>query len=86
MRIDDMGEGMDYRMIADIMTLNDKPCGHSTVRNVVLRVMEKFAIALMGTYGLTGDPAELAASQSFQNLVVSYLHEIYDTRASKTNV
>lgn len=80
--------GFDYRTIAMHLTGSGDPCGHSTVRNVVLRTMEKFAYALMAQYGLHGDPAVIARSQGFQRLMGLLIQEVYTMRraSNKGNV
>lgn len=47
MTIDAMGGGMDYRAIAEEMTRRGHKMGHATVRNIILRVMERFVKAIM---------------------------------------
>lgn len=71
---------LDYRTIADIMTCDGKSMGHSTVRNIIMRAMEKFAASLMAVYGVTGDPAEVACSPRFQKLIAIHMQEIYLSR------
>ncbi len=72
--------GLDYRAIADIMTIEGKTMGHSTVRNIIMKLMEKFAASLMATNGVVADPAEVAKGPMFQKMIASYLQEIYSTR------
>jgi uncharacterized membrane protein YqgA involved in biofilm formation len=70
-------EGLDYRSISNIMTLNGKRMNHSLIRTSVIKIMEKFAISLMINNGLTGDPNELATNPKFQKLIATILHDIY---------
>ena len=74
--LEDETGGLDYRTIADMMTIDGDEMGHSTVRNVVMRVMERFAAALMAKYGVTGDPADVARGRSFQRLVALHIQEV----------
>lgn len=77
--------GLDYRAIADIMTIDGKPMGHSTVRNIIVKVMEKFACALMARYGVVGDPEDVAKNPSFQRLIAQHIQEIYANRSIASN-
>jgi hypothetical protein len=72
--------GFDYRTIADIMTVDGRTMGHSTVRNVVMRVLERFAMSLMAAYGVVEDPAVIARSPAFQKLIAVHLHQIYGSK------
>ena len=67
--------GLDYREIAEKMTAQGDVMGHSTVRNVILRVMERFACAIMGQYGFTGDPSVIAREPMFQKAIAELLQE-----------
>lgn len=69
--------GLDYRTIADIMTVDGHVMGHSTVRNIIMRTMEKFAASLMAANGVVDDPAVVARGPSFQKMIASYVQEIY---------
>jgi hypothetical protein len=71
---------LDYRTIADIMTINGMTMGHSTVRNIIIRSMEKIAASLMAAYGVTGDPLRIAQTLRFQKLIAIYIQEIYGTK------
>lgn len=77
--------GLDYRTIADIMTVEGKLMGHSTVRNIIMKTMEKFAAALIAANGIVADPACLARGPQFQKLIASYLQEIYSKRQERVN-
>lgn len=72
--------GLDYRTIADAMTVEGSPMGHSTVRNIIMRTMEKFASSLMIAYGEVGDPATVARSPAFQRMIAMHIAEIYEDR------
>lgn len=72
--------GLDYRAIALHMSRNGHVLGHSTVRNVILRVMERFATAVMGFYGVYGDPAEVARDPSFQRAMADLVQEAVRNR------
>lgn len=65
-------EGLDYRTIANVMTSQGDMVGHSTVRNITLRIMERFACAIMAQYGAWGDPAMMARDANFQ-LCIAHL-------------
>lgn len=67
--------GMDYRTIALHLTAGGMTMGHSTVRNIILRLMEKFAIAVMATYDFQGNPREVAKNPEFQHAVADLLQE-----------
>lgn len=72
----DLG-GFDYRTIALQLTADGNACGHSTVRNIVLRVMEKLAYAIMGQYGIRGSPSEVARNPGFQRSMALLVQEAY---------
>lgn len=71
----DLG-GSDYRMIASVLTKGGDIMGHSTVRNILLRLLERFAAALMAHYGVIGDPAHVAKDPEFQRGLASLIQEI----------
>lgn len=73
--------GLDYRAIADIMTVEGKTMGHSTVRNIIMKTMEKFAASLMAANGIVDDPAEVAKGPLFQKMIASYIQEIYTNQS-----
>jgi len=66
---------MDYRMIALHMTAAGTIIGHSTVRNSILRTMEKFAIKLMNYYNVEGDASKLAQDPNFQKSIAELLQD-----------
>lgn len=76
----DAADGFDYRVISDLMKLEGKTVGHSTVRNIILRSMEKIAIALMTKYEIKGNARQLAASPGFQKRVALCMHDIINSR------
>lgn len=62
-------EGVNYRDIAETMTMMGHKMNHSSARNYVLRVMQKFASAIadMNDVELEGEKLQLVAkSPSFQ--------------------
>jgi len=67
--------GMDYRSIASELNKIGDPVGHSTVRNVILRVLERFAVAIMASYGATGDPQRVARDPGFQRGLASLVRD-----------
>lgn len=75
--------GLDYRTIADIMTVEGRVMGHSTVRNVIMKTMEKFADSLMKANGVEADASVVAKGPMFQKLIASYIQEIYAIQAPK---
>ena len=81
-------EGVNYREIADIMTGLGFTMNHSSARNYVLRVMQKFAEAFNEEWklGLTEVKTRaIASSPNFQSAISDLLHcaesgvvDIYD--------
>jgi hypothetical protein len=69
--------GLDYRMIADIMTTVGHTMGHSTARNCVNKTMKRFACTLMTSCDITGNPENVARNLSFQKNIEELIHEIY---------
>lgn len=67
--------GVDYRAIAVQMGHEGYHMGHSTVRNIILRAMEKFAVAIMAVYDAEGDPSEVARNPDFQRGIASLVEE-----------
>lgn len=67
--------GMDFRTIALNLSREGFRLGHSTVRNVLLRVLEKFAAVIMVTYDVKGDPAKVARNADFQRGLSDLLQE-----------
>jgi len=72
-------EGINYREIADTMTELGFPMNHSSARNYVLRVMRKFAIAVLDQYDIDVNEARLdkiIKSPGFQHGIADLLHVI----------
>lgn len=72
-------EGVNYREIADIMTQLGFVMNHSSARNYVLRVMNKFADAFDKNWHLNLSPDKLksvAYSPQFQSAIADLLHSI----------
>lgn len=81
-------EGVNYRDIADTLTIMGHPMNHSSVRNHVIRIMRKFAVALSQEWDLDLDESKLndvAKSSMFQNGVADALHSLECMRRSMTN-
>lgn len=73
-------EGVNYRDIADTMTLLSFPMNHSSARNYVLRVMRKFVAAYAEMWGIElgdVDIDEIAKSPTFQAGVADTLHSLW---------
>jgi hypothetical protein len=71
-------EGINYREIADTMTDLGFPMNHSSACNYVLRVMRKFAEALVTEYDGNTNPSQdridsIAKSPAFQQGVADFL-------------
>ncbi len=73
--LDPQLEGMDFRTIAERLTQEGHVLGHSTVRNILLRLLERFATVFMATYGIRGDPAVVARDPMFQRGLADLIHE-----------
>jgi len=70
--------GVDYREIADIMTELGYSMNHSSARNHVLRIMKKFAEAIVIDYAPTAISIvdDIARSPSFQDGIADLLHTV----------
>lgn len=73
-------DGVNYRDIADTMTLLGFPMNHSSARNHVVRVMKKF-VAAYSIYMYSKDLSdermiEVAKNPTFQSGVAELLHAI----------
>jgi hypothetical protein len=81
-------DGVNYRAIADQMTVNGHTMNHSSARNYVLRAMRKFAIALNSHFqlDLTEDKLDaIANSSNFQASISNILKDLFDdTHSNKT--
>jgi hypothetical protein len=72
-------EGVNYREIADMMTEIGFKMNHSSARNYVLRVMRKFADAIVDGWGLDVPEQNLekiVKSPQFQQAICSILQSI----------
>jgi hypothetical protein len=81
--IDD--EGVNYREIADIMTEMGFSMNHSSARNYVLRVMNKFVDAFSEEWKLNiaSEKAKtIAGSPEFQNVIAELLQNVEVERKS----
>ena len=70
-------EGVNYRDIAETMTIMGHRMNHSSARNYVLRVMKRFVDAYAQINGLTlsdEQVSEIAKSPTFQHGVADLLH------------
>ena len=79
--IDD--DGVNYREIADIMSEIGFVMNHSSARNYVLRVMQKFVEAFNKEWclNLTSEKMKVIASTpQFQNAIADLLHSLEATR------
>lgn len=80
-------DGVNYRDIAEVMTEIGFKMNHSSARNYVLRVMRKFADALVEQWGI--DPTglnmdKIAKSPQFQQGICDILQTIEAERRSQT--
>jgi hypothetical protein len=74
-------EGVNYREIADIMTQLGFTMNHSSARNYVLRVMNKFAEEFDARWnlGLSDERIKnVARSPEFQSAIADILHSLQD--------
>lgn len=72
-------EGVNYREISDMMTEIGFKMNHSSARNYVLRVMKKFAEALVKEWNMDVDQSKLDAiskSPQFQQAIYEVLQQI----------
>jgi len=71
--------GVNYREIADVMTELGFVMNHSSARNYILRVMNKFAEAFGKEWGLSlssDSIKKIAGSPQFQSAIADILHSI----------
>lgn len=76
-------DGVNYRDIADTMTEIGYRMNHSSARNYVLRVMRKFADAIVDQYGIKMSDEKLndvARSPMFQSGIAELLQDIESFR------
>jgi hypothetical protein len=72
-------EGVNYREIADAMTQAGFTMNHSSVRNYVLRVMRKFAVAYGERWGIALNEDrldEIAKSPTFQQGIADIMRKV----------
>jgi hypothetical protein len=72
-------DGVNYRDIADTMTEIGYTMNHSSARNYVLRVMRKFAEAVVNQYGIDVSDSKIdviARSPMFQSGIAELLQDI----------
>lgn len=75
--IDD--DGVNYREIAEIMTVIGFPMNHSSARNNVLRMMKKFCLEIRDEWAieLSDDSIiEIAKTPDFQSGIADLLHMV----------
>lgn len=75
--IDD--DGINYREIADIMSEVGFIMNHSSARNYILRVMQKFVEAFNKEWGLNLSEEmikNVASSPQFQDVISDLLHNL----------
>jgi len=78
-------DGVNYRDIADTMSEIGYKMNHSSARNYVLRVMRKFAYAIVDQYGIKMSDEKLndvARSPMFQSGIAELLQDIESFRKS----
>ena len=76
-------DGINYRDIADNMTMAGHVMNHSSARNYILRVMLKFAGALNSKLqlGLTENQLkEISHSSRFQATIIDLLKDVLDKK------
>jgi len=86
--LDNVDNGENYRQISEIMTKIGYPMNHSSVRNYVMRVMTKFAIAytqkIEGASGL--NTQDIAKNPLFQDAISEILWMVEsDSKLPKKN-
>lgn len=72
-------DGVNYREIADTMTSIGFKMNHSSARNYVLRVMQKFAFAIVDQWDLSISEEELkkaVKTPQFQQAICDILQSI----------
>ena len=78
-------EGVNYREIAEVMTQIGFKMNHSSARNYVLRVMRKFADAIIDSWGLEIPEQRkdsIVKSHQFQKAVCDLLQELQKEESS----
>ena len=72
-------DGVNYREIADLMTIMGFPMNHSSARNHVLRTMKKFYIALAHEWDLSTDEESvmrIVKTPNFQHGIADLLQRL----------
>ena len=72
--------GLDYRTIAEKMTVEGYKMNHATARNVFLRAMKKLSGSICGMYNIEdGDLIDqIARDPRFQQGMVEIMTDIYN--------
>lgn len=76
-------DGINYREISDIMTDIGFRMNHSSARNYVLRIMQKFVLAFNKEWNLELSIMEIeriSRSPQFQSAIADLLHNLENTR------
>jgi len=71
--------GMDYRSIAEQMTLDGDKMNHATARNVFLAAMKKFAGPILKMYDIPIDDTAVmrtAKDPRFQESIIDILEDV----------
>lgn len=74
-----LDEGVNYREIADMMTDIGFKMNHSSARNYVLRIMRKFAVAIIEGWDVDVPDHKIDTiikTPKFQNAICSILHNL----------
>ena len=72
-------EGVNYREIAETLTEMGFPMNHSSVRNHIVRMMNRFAEALASAWDIPVSQDELpetAKNPTFQHGIADLLHQL----------
>lgn len=70
-------DGMDYRTISQKLKSKGYNIGHSTVRSIINKIMERFASVLLLQYGKSGNVEEIAQSNQFQREISFYIIDMF---------
>lgn len=85
--LDDL-DGVNYREIAELMTIIGHPMNHSSARNYVIRIMNKFANEICKKWGLDVSPQRLeqiARDPRFQATIADIMHCIEANRRNESS-
>lgn len=77
-------DGADYRMISQAMTEVGWKMNHTSARNHVLRIMNKFAQAYADKFGVQVDEqklSEIARDARFQSAMADMLQTVFYTHS-----